>query len=90
MDIKERLINLENLVFSFIKNQSRSDNYKDADIAGCRATESNQSKDIETNASDISNNRDGIMETFEATLTQESELEDCRAAIMEIYEMMEG
>lgn len=90
MDIKERLINLENLVLSFIKNQSRSDDYKDADIAGCRATETTQSKEIKTNVSDIADNRDGIMETFESTLNNEAELEDCRSAIIELYEMMEG
>lgn len=90
MDIKARLINLENLVLSFIKNQSRSDDYKDADIAGCRATETNQAEDIKTNASDIADNRDGIMETFESTLNNEAELEDCRSAIIELYEMMEG
>lgn len=90
MDIKERLINLENLVFSFIKNQSRSDDYKDADIAGCRATETNQGEEIKTNTLDIVDNRDGIMETFESTLNNEAELEDCRSAIIELYEMMEG
>lgn len=90
MDIEQRLANLENLVYSFIKNQNRVDDYKDADIAGCRATETNQGEEIKTNASDISDNRDGIMETFESTLNNEAELEDCRAAIMEIYEMMEG
>lgn len=48
-------------------------------------------KQTEVNAIDISANREGIMETFESTLSNEVELEDCRSAIMEIYEMlMEG
>lgn len=33
---------------------------------------------------------EGLMETFEATLNNSAELEDCRAAIIELYEMMEG
>ena len=90
MDIEKRLTNLENLVYSFIKNQSRIDDYKYADIAGCRSTEATQRENIEANASDIADNRDGIMETFESTLNNETELEDCRNAIIELYEMMEG
>ena len=44
----------------------------------------------ESNASDIADNREGIMETFESTMNNELELEDCRTAIIELYEMMEG
>lgn len=46
-------------------------------------------KASETNANDISDNREGIMETFESTMNNEMELEDCRTAIMELYEMKE-
>ena len=42
----------------------------------------------EINKADISDNREGIMETFESTLTNEAELEDCRSAIIELYEML--
>ena len=57
MDLETRLTNLENLVHSFIKSQSRIDNYKTADINGCRHTDSEQQTSIDTNSSDISDNR---------------------------------
>lgn len=88
MDIEKRLTNLENLVYSFIKNQSRADDYKAADINGCRATESNQAKDISINTSDISDNRQGITETFESTLVNTDDISICREAIEEIYELI--
>ena len=40
MHLEKRLTNLENLVHSFIKSQSRTDDYKTADINGCRHTDS--------------------------------------------------
>ena len=43
---------------------------------------------ITENTSDIADNREGIMETFEATEGNASELADLRAAIEEVYEMI--
>lgn len=40
------------------------------------------------NTSDIADNREGIMETFEATESNSTDLADLRAAVMEIYEMI--
>ena len=40
------------------------------------------------NTSDIADNREGIMETFEATESNASDLADLRAAIEEVYEMI--
>lgn len=40
------------------------------------------------NTSDIADNREGIMETFEATEFNASDLADLRAAIEEVYEMI--
>ena len=54
MDIEKRLTNLENLVHSFIKSQSRTDDYKTADIKGCRHTDLEQQTSIDANTSDIS------------------------------------
>ena len=88
MDIEKRLTNLENLVYSFIKNQSRVDDYKTADIAGCRQTEANNSEDIKINTSDISDNRQGLTETFEATLTNTDDVAINRQAIEELYEII--
>lgn len=88
MDLETRLTNLENLVHSFIKSQSRTDDYKTADINGCRQTEANNSEDIKINASDISDNRQGLTETFESTLTNADDVAINRQAIEELYEML--
>lgn len=90
MDLETRLSNLENLVHSFIKSQSRTDDYKTADIKGCRQTEANNSEDIKINASDISDNREGLTETFEATLVNTDDVAINRQAIEELYEIMTG
>ena len=88
MDLEKRLNNLENLVYSFIKSQSRTDDYKMADIKGCRHTDSKQQTSIDTNISDISDNRQGLTETFEATLTNTDDVAINRQAIEELYEMI--
>ena len=88
MDIEKRLTNLENLVYSFIKSQSRTDDYKTADINGCRHTDSEQQTTIDTNTSDISDNRQGLTETFEATLNNTDDVAINRQAIEELYEMI--
>ena len=46
-------------------------------------------KTDQINASDISDNREGIMETFEETESNSTDIADLREAIMELYEMME-
>lgn len=38
----------------------------------------------------IAENREGIMETYEATDTNTSDISDLREAVMEIYELIEG
>lgn len=88
MNLETRLTNLENLVNSFIKSQSRTDGYKTADINGCRHTDSEQQTSIDTNISDISDNRQGLTETFEATLTNTDDVAINRQAIEELYEML--
>jgi len=47
-------------------------------------------KQTEFNASDISDNREGLTETFESTLTNTDDISMCREAIEEIYEMIIG
>ena len=88
MDVEIRLTNLENLVLSFIKNQGIADNYKIADINGCRHTDYLQANDIKINSSDISNNREGLTETFENTLLNSDDISICRGAIEELYELI--
>ena len=90
MDIEKRLTNLENLVYSFIKSQSRTDDYKTADIKGCRHTDSEQQTSIDTNTSDISDTMEGLTETFEKTSTNTDDISICMNAITEIYEQIGG
>lgn len=90
MDLETRLTNLENLVHSFIKSQSRTDDYKTADINGCRHTDSEQQTNIDTNTSDISNTMEGLTETFEVTSTNTDDISICMDAITEIYEQIGG
>ena len=88
MDLEKRLTNLENLVHSFIRNQSRADDYNGADIQGCRQTEANNSENIKNNTSDISDNRQGLTETFESTLTNADDVAINRQAIEELFELI--
>ena len=88
MDLETRLTNLENLVHSFIKSQSRTDDYKTADIKGCRHTDSEQQTSIDINSNDISDNRQGLTETFEATLNNTDDVAINRQAIEELFEMI--
>ena len=90
MDLEKRLSNLENLVHSFIKSQSRTDDYKTADINGCRHTDSEQQTSIDANTSDISDTMEGLTETFEATSTNTDDISICMSAITEIYEQIGG
>ena len=92
MDVETRLTNLENLVLSFIKNQSIADNYKIADINGCRHTDSLQANDIkintsgiQTNSEDIVTTQEGLAETYEQTNTSITQLEE---ALVEVYEII--
>lgn len=42
----------------------------------------------QVNASDISDNREGIMETFEEAESNSSDISDLREAVIELYEMI--
>lgn len=42
----------------------------------------------ETNASDISDNREGLTETFESTLTNTDDIASLREGLEEVYEML--
>ena len=88
MDLEKRLTDLENLIHSFIKTQSRTDDYKTTDIKGCRQTDSEQQTSIDANTSDISDNRQGLTETFESTLTNADDVAINRQAIEELFEMI--
>ena len=44
----------------------------------------------EVNKSDISDNRDGLMETFETGMTNSDDIATLRNGLMEVYEMLLG
>ena len=90
MKIETRLENLEKLVCSFIESQTRTDDYKTADIKGCRQTNLEQQTSIDTNISDISDTMEGLTETFEKTSTNTDDISICMNAITEIYEQIGG
>lgn len=88
MTIEERLTNLEKLVNAFIKSQSKKNTYNEYDKAGIRNTDATQSENISVNASDISDNRTGIEESFEASLENADDIADVRTALEEVYELI--
>ena len=47
-------------------------------------------RSTEENAENISVTNDGLIETYEATLTNEATISECEDALMEIYEMIIG
>lgn len=44
----------------------------------------------EINKADISDNREGLIETFDSTITNSDDIADCREAIIELYDMILG
>lgn len=76
MDIEKRLTNLENLVYSFIKNQGRADDYKTADIAGCRQTEITNAINIEANTENINISSDTLDTVMEVVIPTQAEALD--------------
>ena len=86
-EIETRLLNLEK---AFL--QSQQNNVKvteNSDKALVLENEVNkQSENIKINASDISDNREGLTETFEATLNNTDDVAINRQAIEELYEMI--
>jgi len=79
---------LETLVKNLIKMYGMDKAYTSADINGCRATDSSQTKDIALNASDIADNRTGIEESFEISLVNTDDIADLRTALEEVYEIV--
>lgn len=86
--LNERLTRVENLLNAFINSQAKKDTYNEYDKAGIRNTDSIQSENIKANADDISDNRTGIEESYEASLTNADDIADVRTALEEVYEMI--
>ena len=81
MSIEERLSRLENLVNAFIASQAKRDTYNASDKDNIKKTNAVQN-------TDMSDNRTGIEESFEASLTNADDIADVRTALEEVYEMI--
>ena len=81
MTIEQRLAKLEKTVNALVEKLCEEKFYTDADISGLSITESNHERDI-------TDNRQGIIETFESELVNAQDIADVRTAIEEVYEMI--
>ena len=87
---EEILIKLDNLEKAFLQNQiNMIETVEKADSTTIleQRTSANENN-IKINTSDISNNREGLTETFEATLNNTDDVAINRQAIEELYEMI--
>ena len=90
MTIKEiatRLINLENAFIQSQKNIVTTVEKADKTVGLEQSILVNE-ENIKINTSDISDNREGLTETFEATLTNTDDAAINRQAIEELFEMI--
>ena len=86
-ELEIRLINLENAFIQSQKNIVTTVEKADSTVSLDQRTSVNENN-IKINTSDISDNRDGLTETFEATLTNTDDVAINRQAIEELFEMI--
>ena len=86
-ELEIRLINLENAFMQSQKNIVTTVEKADKTV-GLEQRTSVNDENIKINASDISDNRQGLTETFESTLTNADDVAINRQAIEELYEMI--
>ena len=86
-EIETRLINLENAFIQSQKNIVTTVEKADKTVSLEQSTSVNENN-IVTNTSDISDNRQGLTETFESTLTNADDVAINRQAIEELFEMI--
>lgn len=86
-EIETRLINLENAFIQSQKNIVTTVEKADKTVSLEQRTSVNENN-IKINTLDISDNRGGLTETFEATLTNTDDVTINRQAIEELYEMI--
>ena len=79
---------LRNLVLALIKRIDNDKYYDSADKNGIRQTENQHEEAITVNATDIADNRAGIEESFESSLTNADDIADVRTALEEVYEII--
>ena len=86
-EIETRLINLENAFIQSQKNIVTTVEKADKTVGLEQSILVNE-ENIKINTSDISDNREGLTETFEATLTNTDDAAINRQAIEELFEMI--
>ena len=86
-ELEIRLINLENAFMQSQKNIVTTVEKADKTVSLEQSILVNE-ENIKINASDISDNRQGLTETFEATLTNTDDVAINRQAIEELFEML--
>ena len=86
-EIETRLINLENAFIQSQKNIVTTVEKADKTVGLEQSILVNE-ENIKINTSDISDNREGLTETFEATLTNTDDVAINRQAIEELFEMI--
>lgn len=86
-EIETRLINLENAFIQSQKNIVTTVEKADKTVSLEQSISVNE-ENIKINTSDISDNRQGLTETFESTLTNADDVAINRQAIEELYEMI--
>lgn len=85
--ILERLDNLERAFLISQQNNVRvTENSDKAPIVEVRVNDLDD--EVATNTIDISDNREGLIETFDVSLENTTDISDCREAIMELYDMI--
>ena len=86
-ELEIRLINLENAFIQSQKNIVTTVEKADKTVGLEQSILVNE-ENIKINTSDISDNREGLTETFEATLTNTDDAAINRQAIEELFEMI--
>lgn len=90
LSLEKRVENLEKYLFAHISRTDTDKSYADADTAGLRQVDSINAGNISVNASDISDTRTAIEESYELGLDNSNDLSDLRTALEEVYELIEG
>ena len=86
-ELEIRLINLENAFMQSQKNIVTTIEKADKTVSLEQSILVNE-ENIKINTSDISDNRQGLTETFESTLTNTDDVAINRQAIEELFEMI--
>ena len=86
-ELEIRLINLENAFMQSQKNLVTTVEKADKTVGLEQSILVNE-ENIKINTSDISDNREGLTETFESTLTNTDDVAINRQAIEELFEMI--